>query len=178
MTWWGSIDQAINWLRGRGWVSSADLGLLARRATVDAITQATLFGKSIEEQLGELVQQSIVEGWTPTEWRRETQDRLANLFNHEAETIGRTYLKQAYLNGQDELVADNPVVGELFNVYIWYTTIDGRQRSTHDALNGRMARVGSPLANYMEEEIRKYGCRCSLVRITEDDARSRGWNGD
>lgn len=175
---WPVLEKALNFLRGRGWLASADLNLISSRATIDGMWAWGMSQKEIERVIGSLLQQSIAEGWSADEWRAAVRDRVGGVFDYQVESLGRTYVKQSYLTGQDELLKDNPVVADVFSHYIYYSTRDGRTRPTHAAMDGKIARRGSLLAATMEQYSREYNCRCSLILITEDDARSRGWQGD
>ena len=118
------------------------------------------------------------EGWNKERLRKEIASRLEGKYKARAENIARTELGK--LNSAARLSQYNEVG---IKYYRWLTTIDGRERQSHRAMNGVICSVSNPHVYYTEnanaplhpiEHYRTpemfhgnpgedFQCRCSMV---------------
>lgn len=161
------VTWAMKFLLSKKWFNKRDIDFLQSRALVRSTVESILFEDKIVREISTLASRSLAEGWSAERWREESQ-AVYNLANYETEAIGRTLVHNAYLDGRDAVVASVPTLGAVFTIKVYYATRDTRTRPTHRALDGKRARVGSPLAALMDQRLREYNCRCSQTLEVDD----------
>ena len=173
---WPKLQEAIDWLLGQQILTKDQLVKRIDAATKDQLGDFDIWAGSINEQLRNELAESVAAGESREEWRKRMQ-RASLGFVGNAEAIGRTWMHRSGTQGIKESLAD-PVVGELFPYWLYESTSDARTRPAHRAMGGKVAFRGSPLSAEMERLANEYGCRCTLVPITRDDAVEKGIDDD
>jgi hypothetical protein len=123
-------------------------------------------------QLRELTEQAIDEGWRPDEFRSRFETVAQSWAGNNpwrADLIYRTNIRQSYARGREEYQFD-PEVLAVFP-YLQFQHSDALEpRPTHIALDGQVfpaQEIPMTLPN-------GYGCGCRYTSMTEDEARARG----
>ena len=98
-----------------------------------------------KKDIARLVQQGKNEGWNKLQLEKAVKSQLPGKYKNRAELIART--ETAKLNTQINLETYRNIGIEY---YTWMTTIDGRERESHAAMNGVICSVSDPDV-YFEE---------------------------
>lgn len=98
-----------------------------------------------KKDIARLVQQGKNEGWNKNQLEKAVKSQLTGKYKNRAELIART--ETAKLNTQINLETYRNIGIEY---YTWMTTIDGRERESHAAMNGVICSVSDPDV-YFEE---------------------------
>lgn len=145
----------------------ANFQMLCKSAETDA-----------KKDIAQLVQQAKNEGWNKNRLERAVMGELPDKYKHRAELIART--ESAKLNSSINRETYKNIGVEY---YVWMTTIDGRERESHAAMNGLICSVSDPEVYFEENpddpmhpiERKRTGemvhyhpgedfqCRCSMV---------------
>lgn len=88
------------------------------------------------------------------------------------ENVYRTNVATAYSAGRAALMED-PDVLEEFPFAEFFATGDDRTRASHQALDGLVVRVGSPLYERLRTPL-SYQCRCAWASISAEEVGRRG----
>jgi len=169
---WPRLQEAVDWLLGQQILTKEQLAKRIDDATKGQLGDFDIWAGSINDQLRNELAQSVHAGEGRDDWKKR-MDKASLGFTSNAETTGRTWMHRSFTQGTKESLAD-PVVGELFPYWLYESTSDSRTRATHRAMGGKVAFRGSPLADEMERLANEYGCRCTLVPLTVDDAKAKG----
>lgn len=146
---------------------------ISRRAQTQADQISDEAFAAFEAKLQREMQESFDRGEGRDEWQKRA-GFLANYQRGLAETLQRTWTHRAYHAGMEEIVQEHPEVADEFPYRLYQSSRDNRTRPTHRELDGKVAHVGSPLHKRMEEQLQEWGCRCTSVPMTRDDAVQRG----
>ena len=92
-----------------------------------------------KKDLARLLQQGKEEGWNKNRLEKAIKSELSDKYRNRAELIART--ETAKLNTQINLDTYRNIGVEY---YTWMTTIDGRERESHAAMNGLICSVSDP----------------------------------
>lgn len=98
-----------------------------------------------KKDVSRLLVQSKNEGWNKARLEREIKGRLPSKYKARAENIART--ETGKLNSAAKLSQFREVG---FKYYKWLTTIDGRERASHKAMNGLICSVSDPGVYFTE----------------------------
>lgn len=163
------LDRAYQELLNRGVLTADKFRQLDREEKTRKITLQGVDKDTLEIFRDQLAK-SIESGDSLAQFR-ETVDWIdAN--RHELETHFRTSTKQAYLAGQEEVLA-SPVVGGAFPYVALSATNDGRTRPEHEALDGLIVERNSPAHRVIQRALADWGCRCSPVLYTAADVEGQ-----
>ena len=173
---WPRLDTAIDWILNQQILTKEQLAAKVDEAAKGVLGDVDVWAGSINDQLRRELSESISKGESREEWAAR-MDRASLSFTGNAEAIGRTWTHRAYNAGTREMLADD-VVGELFPYWLYESTSDGRTRATHRAMADKVAHRSSPLAAEMSRLVDEYGCRCTLVPLTREDAVAHGIDDD
>lgn len=118
---------------------------------------------------------SLAKGSTFKQWQADVANGKikVNLSPHHADNVFRTNIQSAYSQGrwaaQERNLADAP--------YLMYDAInDSRTRPTHAAMDGHIAPADDPIWKEWYAPT-GYRCRCTVISLTEEEARARGYTG-
>ena len=92
-----------------------------------------------KKDIARLVLQGKEEGWNKNRLEKAVKSELSDKYRNRAELIART--ETAKLNTQINLETYRNIGVEY---YTWMTTIDGRERESHAAMNGLICSVSDP----------------------------------
>lgn len=117
----------------------------------------------------------MANGGSYKEWQKEASTQSMNLPAHRLDNIWRTNLQGNYMRGKYEQMTRNSTA----RPYWLYDAInDSRVRASHLAMDGMIRRWDDPIWNTWYPPA-GYRCRCSVISLTEAQARIRsGWNQD
>ena len=175
VTSWPVIDNAISWLRGQRILTPNQIEQLRGQVADQTAEGVALWADSLDKQLADAIVKSQMSGETTLPWQDRVQ-QILTVSQNEAETIARTYTHRAYHAGLEEVLQD-PYVADEFPYVLYECTADGRSRATHVAMGGKVAKRGSALQTEMEALVNEYNCRCTIIPLSEDEAKSRGIDG-
>lgn len=171
-TFWPQIQSAVDWLRGRQVLSDRQLSRLITESEAGGLAAADQQRAAINNRLNRAIQESVLTGDSHASWQQRAS-QIVDLTAREAEAIGRTFTHRAYHEGLRE-ITDEPAVKDEFPYIEYFATHDTRTRATHREMDGKVAHVGSPLAARMRELAAEWGCRCSVVPLSREDAVAAG----
>lgn len=167
--------EAIRWMRERG-ISPPEI-----YKTLPAEYRQFAFSISGVAALDQLqavldsLEQALASGETFGTWRKRVQAEEIGLAlpRHRLDNIFRTNMQGAYMRGayerQHETRATRP--------YLMYDAInDSRTRPNHRALDNFIAPADAAIWATHRPPL-GYRCRCSLITLTERQARDRGYQG-
>ena len=117
--------------------------------------------------------ESVRAGLSMADWKRRLDADVLALRPFHLETIFRNAVQSSYAAGrwqqQSRLKAIRPI--------LMYDAInDSRTRPAHRALDQFMAPVDDPVWKRIYPP-NGHNCRCTVVSLTEKQARARGWTG-
>lgn len=144
---------------------------LTGSSAFEAATQGALFGNAIEQKVRQAAAEAIRQGDGVYEWRQRLNG-IVDYANNVTETIGRTTAHRAYNQAMADAL-DGPIGNEL-PYWLYLATRDTRTRKTHLAMNEKVAHRDSPMAKRMAELLDEWGCRCTRVPISREEAVRRG----
>jgi hypothetical protein len=172
-----TIERGLDWLLDQEILTERQVNRLAgdlgTRVAIETATLHSAFDDLLRGQLAE----SFARSEGRDAWRDRLSKTLPGLLNH-AEAIGRTYSHRAYQQGLDEVLSESKVAADEFPYDLYQATGDSRTRETHRELDDKVAHRGSPLAKLMRERHAEWGCRCTIVPISREEALSRGIDDD
>ncbi len=132
------------------------------------------FAKEVNETTREHIKEALKEGVSEGEGINELTKRLNEVFDSrtswENERIARTEVIGASNGAENQAYLQSDVVEKLE----WLTTIDGREREWHGAMNGETIKKGEKFSNGLEypgdpsgfpDEI--INCRCTQLPIVD-----------
>lgn len=169
---WPILQNAIDWLRSQNIFTESQIQSIVRKVNIDAGAATSAFIDGIEQRINDAIQEALKEGDSRTAWRDRLKE-IVDVSDSEAEAIGRTYTHRAQNAGLRE-VMDSEAVGEVFPYFLYQATRDNRTRPTHRAMDDKVAHKDSPLAAQMQALIEEWNCRCTLVPLTKEDAKTLG----
>lgn len=172
-TFWSFIEGALDFLRDRNAVSGRTYARLSQTDKLKVIGSSTIASARSASQLKQLILDSVREGEDEAQFRKRIADHI-ELRKSDANRILRTSTKQAYLGGMTETL-EKPHVTEAFPYVMFVATHDGRTRPSHAKFDGVIAKVGSALYRQMLALLDEWQCRCSLIPLTTEQARDRGF---
>jgi SPP1 gp7 family putative phage head morphogenesis protein len=124
------------------------------QAVTDSLDQALKVGEGFEDW-----RKRVLRGEIPL-----------NLPRHRLETIYRTNVQAMYSRGQGEQVRRHIKT----HPYLMYSAVnDSRTRPAHRAWHETVLPVGHPWWN-THRPINGYNCRCTVIALTEREAKRRG----
>lgn len=168
------FGEAIAWAGKRSVILPdefyADVQAAARKGafTVSGITSLGGINRVLDS-----LNDAIREGKSMRDWNKSLDPDLLRLKPFLRETIFRNAVQSAYAAGrwqqQQRVKAIRPI--------LMYDAInDSRTRPTHRALDSFMAPVDDPVWKRIYPP-NGHNCRCTVVSLTEKQARARGWTG-
>jgi hypothetical protein len=173
---WPIIDKAIAWVKERDLLTDGQIERLRLLAEDEAAAASEQWAMSLRKRLADAAAESIEAGDGVFEWRKRASE-IVDLANHQLEAIGRTATHNAMGEGLDEVLS-NPDVAEQFPGAMFSSTNDARTRQSHRAMDGKVARVGSPLYQQMREMHNEWGCRCVVIPLSESDLQGKNIETD
>ena len=168
------FDEAISWASKRVSVLPdefyADIQEAARKG---AFTVSGITGLSKLNHIKQSLDEAIRNGLSMRDWQKSLDADVMRLKPFHRETIFRNAVQSAYSAGrweqQQRVKAIRPI--------LMYDAInDSRTRPTHRALDAFMAPVDDPVWKRIYPP-NGHNCRCTVVSLTEKQARARGWSG-
>jgi SPP1 gp7 family putative phage head morphogenesis protein len=156
-------------------LAEAYYGDLPERARARAFTVSGLGALDQIQQVLDDMTKTVREGRTFAEWQREalTRPELAALPEGRLETIHRTAIQTHYNAGRWQQMQ----AAKGARPFLMYDAInDGRTRPNHRALDGYLAPADDPVWSRVAPQ-NGFNCRCTLISLTEAQARARGWTG-
>lgn len=112
-------------------------------------------------------------GMTFQAWKTEALAADWAIPRTRLELLSRNHSQTAYMAGHWQKFESN----KRTRPFLMYSAInDSRTRPTHRAMNGHIAAVGDPLWLTWSPPC-GHNCRCSLISLTEQQARDRGLGG-
>ena len=171
-TFWPQIQSAVDWLRGRQVLSDRQLSRLITESEAGGLAAADQQRAALNDRLNRAIQESVLTGDSHASWQQRAS-QIVDLTAREAEAIGRTFTHRAYHEGLRE-ITEEPRIADEFPYIEYMRTHDTRTRATHREMDGKVAHVGSPLAARMRELAAEWGCRCSVVPLSREDAVAAG----
>jgi SPP1 gp7 family putative phage head morphogenesis protein len=175
VTSWPVIDSAISWLRGQKILTPNQIDKLRADVADQTAEGVALWADSLDRQLSDAIVKSQLSGETTLPWQDRVQ-QIITVTDSQAEAIARTYTHRAYHAGLEE-VLDDPYVADEFPYVVYEATGDGRTRASHAAMGGKVAKRGSALYDEMQSLINDFNCRCTIIPLSEDEAKARGIDG-
>lgn len=169
---WPKLDNAIAWLKGQQILTDDELEEMAADSIHANSHDFEALQASINQQWQRELQESVKAGESREEWRERVEGFAPGMVD-QAENIGRTFTHRAYNDGLKQ-ITDKPVIAELFPYWLYECTSDSRSRPEHVAMGGKVAHRDSPMAAQMNELVNEINCRCSLIPISEDEAKAKG----
>ena len=166
------LNDALEFLRGKGLMTQEQFDDLDRDEQAAAFSAPGVDDAQVLAELRNAVAESLKEGEGLRDFRRRIEDTVA-LSRSQTETLFRTQTKQAYIGGMERTLSD-PVVEEEFPYVQYAATADTRVRDSHWDLDGMVVRRGTPEHALMLRALADYNCRCTLIPMTEADARRAG----
>lgn len=169
---WPTLRSAIEWLDGQqvlSWLDYRNLAEADRKAAFSIPPVRKI--ETLNVLKGALVD-SFARGESVADFTR-TAKTIVSAQTHAIERTYRTKSKQAYLQGVDTLTR-SPRVRDRFPWVKYVATEDNRTRPTHRAMDGKIARVGSPLAEEFRRLQEEYNCRCTMIPLTNAMAEREG----
>lgn len=168
-------DAAFGWL-SRQQIPGDKSSLVNLQSTAQASAVVSIGAGAVKTKLLEAIEQSILAGDSAEDWQKRAKG-IINGTRAKIETIGRTYTHRAYHEGFKQTVND-PVLKHVFPYRQYLATKDTRVRATHFAMDKKIAYVGSPLQVEMERLHSEWGCRCTIVALTREQAVKAGIDDD
>ena len=164
---WPRIEEGVKFLEQRRIVTTQQWETLAERERVRTVYMPGSSDAAVRN-LRDSLAQSFRDGESLYDFRKRLDDET-KARQWEVETIYRTATKQAYLDGVTTLV-DSPV-GAKFPFVKYVATTDNRTRPEHAKWDGKIVATGSP--EYVEAKRlqAEYNCRCTLIPLTERQAK-------
>lgn len=165
---WPNVTNALNWLAKVTGNMRDSVGDVATRAQV----QSVAFGAEVDDRTMERLNSELEESIRLGEGRDDWRDRAKAIIDTRAgfdETIARTTMHRAYIQGQREIL-QQPVITDLFPYRQYFATMDNRVRPEHAAMNRKVYHKDSPLASETAALLGDFNCRCSEIPLTEEDA--------
>lgn len=175
ITDWPVINNAISWLRGQSILTPRQIEKLRSDVQVQTADGAAMWAKSLDGQISEAIIKSQLSGETSLAWQNRIQ-QIVTVSRSEAEAIARTYVHRSMNEGLNEILED-PYVAEEFPYVAYEATGDGRSRASHVAMSGKVAKRGSALHAEMQRLHNEWNCRCTIIPLSEDEAKARGIDG-
>lgn len=175
VTNWPVIDNAISWLRGQRILTPKQIEGLRTEVADQTAEGVALWADSLDKQLADAIVKSQLSGETTLPWQDRVQ-QIITVADNQAEAIARTYTHRAYHAGLEEVLQD-PYVADEFPYVLYESTSDGRTRPSHRAMGGKVAKRGSALHAEMEALVNEWNCRCTIIPLSEDEAKERGVDG-
>jgi len=111
-------------------------------------------------------------GESLADFRKRIGNDLA-LTRAQTETVFRTNVKQGYVTGFDKGLKSD-FVSELFPAVMFSATRDNRVRDTHFELDGFITLRTDPAYKVLLRALKDFGCRCSPIPMTLDQAEAAG----
>jgi SPP1 gp7 family putative phage head morphogenesis protein len=168
------FKEAIGFARSRGVVLPDTYYSKLKGAARSAAFTVSHVGslRQIESVLGAL-NDTIRDGGTFKDFTKKVEAGGVALTAHHRETVFRTGVQTAYNAGrrdqQNDAAEDRP--------FLMYDAInDSRTRPAHRAMDGYIAPVGHPVWKRWYPPC-GYNCRCSVISLTEAQAKARGYTG-
>lgn len=119
---------------------------------------------------------ALADGTTFDDWRDQVEagDVGLSLSTGRLDNVFRTNLQGAYMRG----IYQRQRAVQSARPYLMYDAInDGRTRPAHRALDNFIRPADDPIWLTHRPPL-GYRCRCTLISLTADQARVRGWRGD
>jgi len=181
-----TLDEAREWLGDRVAMPKAEFDRIDRAARQKAFFITTMEGREAVSIVYRRLNEALEQGWGIGDFRRAVEadytgwigdlfgkatstqamaeSRLATAFRTNIMTALGRGREKVFKLAEDPLYAADPVVA-----YQYSAVLDGRQRKTHEAMDGRIY----PKGHYMLVMWRTpngYNCRCMWVPIMESQA--------
>lgn len=165
--------QAINWMRQRG---LAPPDVYYRLPAEYRALSFSISGVAALDQLQAVLDslgEALTSGQSFESWRKSAAASELGLPRARLDNIFRTNLQGAYMRGtyerQRQVQSARP--------YLMYDAInDGRTRPAHRAMDNFIASADDAIWKRWRPPA-GFRCRCSLISLTEAQARARGYNG-
>lgn len=169
---WPSIEAGLDWLTSQNILSNNQVQTVADSLGENISADFAAARQRFDANLRNLLSDSFASGDSRDQWRERLGSTVPALLSH-AEAIGRTYSHRAYHEGLAEVLR-SPAVAVEFPYFEYAATGDSRTRETHAAMDGKIAHVGSPLEKKMQALVAEYGCRCTMIPLSREDAVAKG----
>jgi len=167
------VDDALEFLESKEIVTALEFRELAAADRSRVFSAPGVDDRDLLARLKRSVRESTAKGESLREFRQRIGDDFA-LDRAQTETLYRTNTHQAYIEGQEETLS-KPHVEEQFPFVLYAATSDTRVRPEHDAMDGKVARRGSPLHQEMLRLLHEWNCRCTLIALSREDAEAHGF---
>jgi SPP1 gp7 family putative phage head morphogenesis protein len=146
-------SDAMDEARRVAWTVSGTTGLGQIQAVLDSLTQAQREGVGFSE------------------WARQAETQSWGFDRARLELIFRTQAQTAYSAGHWRRFEQNAAT----RPYLMYSAVnDSRTRPTHRMMSGHIAAKDDPIWRTWTPPV-DYNCRCSLLDLTEPQAKARGF---
>ena len=168
------FGEAISWASKRTSVLAdefySDIQAAARKGafTVSGITSVSRINH-IKQTLDE----AIRNGLSMRDWQSSLDADIFRLKPFHRETIFRNAVQSAYAAGRWE---QQQRIKRIRPILMYDAINDSRTRLTHRALDAFMAPADDPVWKRIYPP-NGHNCRCTVVSLTEKQARARGWTG-
>ena len=166
------IDAAAKYLKAKSLVTDEQLQDMAKEDRVYVLSAPGVDSKSVLSHIRESLTASIKEGETRDEFAARIESAVA-LPTSQLETLFRTNTHQAYIAGMQATMA-NESIAEEFPYDMLSSTADTRVRDTHEDVDGFVVKRGTKEHAVLLALLADYNCRCTMIPLTEDDAKSYG----
>jgi SPP1 gp7 family putative phage head morphogenesis protein len=175
------LDDALAFLSARLELSSAELAVLRKTYSIEALDMVSNAARVVQEKVTGAMQRVVAEGLHNRAAQQVVQQALeASGFTsanpYMAETLVRTQTGIAYSAGQFTANTD-PDIDEILWGYEYVTVGDDRVRPNHQALEGFRAPKDDPRWNTIRPP-NGYNCRCTLIEVWKDDPELASATGD
>jgi SPP1 gp7 family putative phage head morphogenesis protein len=131
------LGQLINWDASE---PRLDKYIKRRKSDLDGIQETT--EDALREQISEIVSNGLEEGFTPSEMAQAIKDGVGDVMNSRANMAGT--IARTEMNSISSMSRFDAFREEGIEQQEWITTMDGKERDSHAALDGQVAKVGDP----------------------------------
>jgi len=164
---------ALDYLRSLTPVTRDVFDGLSKQYKADAITVTGLTDQRLLQKIRDELAEVVLQGGTKDEFRSAVDAMtdaagVARLAGPTIDTVFSSNAQKAYSVGRYEQMTDGPVL-EALPFWQYWTVGDNRVRPEHDDLDGFVARAIDRVWMKIYPPS-GFGCRCSVVSITEAEA--------
>lgn len=167
-------SQALGVARRRVGMIPSEYYALPQEYRRFAFTISGLAGLEQIERVQQSLRDALAAGQSFSDWKGTLEGSVATLPLARLELIFRTHAQTAYMGGHWRAMTANAARRPFW----MYSAInDERTRPAHRAMSGYIARWDDPIWQKWFPPA-GFNCRCTVISLTEAQARARGWPMD